>query len=30
MQEQLGLRIRQGRAPIEILVIESAERPTDN
>ena len=30
MQEQLGLRIRQGRAPIEVLVVESAQRPTDN
>lgn len=30
IQEQLGLRIRQGRAPVEMLVIDSAERPTEN
>ena len=30
MQEQLGLRISGGRAPVEVLVIESAERPTEN
>ncbi len=29
-QEQLGLRIRTGRAPVEVLVIESVDRPTDN
>lgn len=30
MQEQLGLRISGGRAPVEVLVIESAERPKEN
>jgi uncharacterized protein (TIGR03435 family) len=30
MQEQLGLRIRTGRAPIEMLVIDSADRPREN
>jgi uncharacterized protein (TIGR03435 family) len=30
LQEQLGLRIRSERAPVEVLVIESAERPDDN
>jgi uncharacterized protein (TIGR03435 family) len=30
LQEQLGLRIRSGRAPVEVLVIDSVERPTDN
>src|SRR5687768_7930017 len=30
MQEQLGIRIRAGEAPVEVLVIESAERPTEN
>jgi uncharacterized protein (TIGR03435 family) len=30
MQEQLGLRLRQGRAPVEMLVIDGVERPTQN
>lgn len=30
MQEQLGIRMRAGEAPVEVLVIESAERPTEN
>ena len=30
MQEQLGIRIRAGDAPAEVLVVDSAERPTDN
>jgi uncharacterized protein (TIGR03435 family) len=30
MQEQLGLRLRQGRAPVEVLVIDSVERPAEN
>ena len=30
MQEQLGLRIRSGRAPVEVLVIDSIERPKEN
>jgi uncharacterized protein (TIGR03435 family) len=30
MQEQLGIRIRAGEAPVEVLVIDSAERPTEN
>ena len=30
MQEQLGIRIRAGEAPVEVLVIEGAERPTEN
>ena len=29
-QEQLGLRIEDSRGPVEGLVIESAERPTEN
>jgi uncharacterized protein (TIGR03435 family) len=30
MQEQLGLNIRAGRAPAEVLVVDSAERPAEN
>jgi uncharacterized protein (TIGR03435 family) len=30
LQEQLGLRLEAGRGPVEIIVIESAEKPTDN
>jgi uncharacterized protein (TIGR03435 family) len=30
MQEQLGLKIESGRAPVDVLVIDSAERPADN
>ena len=30
IQEQLGLRIRFGRAPMEVLVIDDAQRPTPN
>ena len=30
LQEQLGLRITAGRAPVEVLVIDSAERPAEN
>jgi uncharacterized protein (TIGR03435 family) len=29
-QEQLGIRIRAGEAPVEVLVIDSVERPTQN
>jgi uncharacterized protein (TIGR03435 family) len=28
LQEQLGLRLDSRRAPVNVLVIESAERPT--
>jgi uncharacterized protein (TIGR03435 family) len=28
IQEQLGLRLESRRAPVNVLVIESAERPT--
>jgi uncharacterized protein (TIGR03435 family) len=27
MQEQLGLRLQPGRAAVEVLVIDSVERP---
>ena len=30
IQEQLGLRLRAQKAPVEILVIDHAERPTEN
>lgn len=28
IQDQLGLRLEPRRAPVDVLVIESAERPT--
>ena len=30
LEEQLGLRLESSRAPVEVLVIESAERPAPN
>jgi uncharacterized protein (TIGR03435 family) len=30
VQEQLGLRLKSTRAPVEVLVIDSAEQPTPN
>lgn len=30
VQEQLGLRLRSEKTPVEVLVIEHAERPTEN
>jgi uncharacterized protein (TIGR03435 family) len=30
IQEQLGLRLQQGKAPLDVLVIENLEKPTEN
>jgi uncharacterized protein (TIGR03435 family) len=30
LQDQLGLRLKTGRAPVEVIVIDNAERPTPN
>ncbi|HEY4356736.1 MAG TPA: TIGR03435 family protein [Acidobacteriaceae bacterium] len=30
LQEQLGLKVEAGRGPVDVLVIESVERPTPN
>jgi uncharacterized protein (TIGR03435 family) len=30
IQEQLGLRLRSQKAPVEILVIDHVEKPSEN
>ena len=30
LQEQLGLRLESGKGPVEILVIDSIEKPSEN
>ena len=30
LQEQLGLRLRSQKAPVEILLVDHAERPSEN
>jgi uncharacterized protein (TIGR03435 family) len=30
LPEQLGLRLETGKGPLEVLVIDGLERPTDN
>jgi uncharacterized protein (TIGR03435 family) len=30
LQEQLGLRLEPGRGPVDMLVIDSIERPREN
>ena len=30
LTEQLGLRLESGKAPVEVLIIDRAERPSEN
>ena len=30
LQERLGLRLESGKGPVEILVVDSVEKPSEN
>jgi uncharacterized protein (TIGR03435 family) len=30
LQEQLGLRVEEGRGPVDVLVVDGIQRPTEN